>query len=152
MEKVRKVDTSKLLTMIRRSGDFSEVDKCLEEIPDSQGLGEYLYQLMEKYKMQPKDVIQLSGIERSYFYHILSGQKSPGRNILLRVCFCLSANLDETNQALRYASHGALYPKVRRDALIIYAITHKYDMRQVNAKLIEQGELPLFQEGRMNES
>ena len=37
-----------------------------------------------------------------------------------------------------------LYPKVRRDALLILAINHKLSMREANQKLIEEGEVPLY--------
>ena len=144
----KKLTTSQLLTIIRSSKTFSEVDTALTQAESVPQIGQYIYQLMEKYKKQPKDVILQSGFERSYFYHILSGQKIPGRNILLRICFCLQATLTETNLALRYAGHAVLYPRIRRDALLIYAINHKYTVRQANQKLIEEGEVPLYQEGK----
>lgn len=150
MQKKGMLNTSKLFNIIRGSKGFAEVDACLAQLPERQSLGEYLYELMQKYGKQPKDIILLSGIERSYFYHILSGQKAPGRNILLRVCFCLGANLAETNQALRYAGHAVLYPKVRRDALLIFCIDKKYDMRQTNQALIEQEEAPLYLAGKID--
>ena len=140
----KKITTSQLLTLIRGSGSFADVDSLLEDVEEIPQIGQYIYQLMEKYKKQPKDVILQSGFERSYFYHILSGQKTPSRNILLRVCLCLHATLSETNQALRYGGHAMLYPKVRRDALLIFAINHKLSMRETNQKLLEEGELPLY--------
>ena len=103
---------------------------------------------MEKYKITPKDVISSSGIERSYFYHILSGQKTPGRNIILRISLCISATLSETNQLLRLANQGPLYAKVRRDAAIIFAIEKKFTMQQTNDFLIKEHELPLYKEER----
>ena len=91
-------------------------------------------------------IISASGIERSYFYHILSGQKTPGRNIILRISLCLSATLNETNQLLRLAHQGTLYAKVMRDSAIIFAIEKKYTMQQTNAFLISVQELPLYRE------
>lgn len=96
--------------------------------------------------MTPKDIISKSGIERSYFYHILSGRKTPGRNIILRICLCMSATLNETNQLLRLANQGVLYAKVRRDAAIIFAIEKKFTMQQTNEFLKSEQELPLYKE------
>lgn len=138
--------TSQLLSIIKKSEDFSEVTKAFHDKEAEPVFCHSLYNLMDKYKTTPKEVISKSGIERSYFYHILSGQKTPGRNIILRICFCLPATLNETNQLLRLAHQGTLYAKVRRDAAIIFAINKKYTMQQANSFLLEIQELPLYRE------
>lgn len=138
--------TSQLLSIIKKSGQFSDVTSAFHDIETEPVFCHFLYHLMEKYKKTPKDIISASGIERSYFYHILSGQKTPGRNIILRISLCLSATLNETNQLLRLAHQGTLYAKVRRDAAIIFAIEKKYTMQQTNAFLISVQELPLYRE------
>lgn len=137
--------TSQLLSIIKKSGDFSEVTKTFHD-NDEPIFCHFLYTTMEKHQMTPKDIIRKSGIERSYFYHILSGQKMPGRNIILRICLCMSASLNETNQLLRLSNQGILYAKIRRDAAIIFAIDKKYSMQQTNDFLLKINELPLYKE------
>ena len=138
--------TSQLLSIIKKSGRFSEVTESFHDKETEPVFCHFLYQLMDKYQLTPKDMIEKSGIERSYFYHILSGQKKPGRNIILRICLCLQASLTETNQLLRLGHQGSLYPKVRRDAAIIFAIEKKFTMQQTNELLIKENELPLYKE------
>lgn len=140
--------TSQLLSFIKKSGQFSEVTEAFHDKEEEPVFCHSLYKLMEKYQVTPKEVISASGIERSYFYHILSGQKTPGRNIILRICLCISATLTETNQLLRLAHQGVLYPKVRRDAAIIFAIEKNFTMQQTNEFLISEHELPLYKEER----
>ena len=140
--------TSQLLSFIKKSGQFSEVTEVFHDKEETPVFCHFLYKLMEKYKITSKDVISSSGIERSYFYHILSGQKTPGRNIILRISLCISATLSETNQLLRLANQGPLYAKVRRDAAIIFAIEKKFTMQQTNDFLIKEHELPLYKEER----
>lgn len=141
-----RLTTSRLLSLIKRSGSFSEVTTAFHNNVDEPTFCNYLYELMDHYHQTPKDVIQESGIERSYFYHILSGQKMPGRNIILRIAFCIHATLGETNQLLRLAHQGALYAKIRRDAAIIFAIEKKFTMQQTNEFLIREQEQPLYRE------
>lgn len=138
--------TSQLLSFIKKSDRFSDVSEAFHDREEVPVLCHFLYALMDKYQKTPKEIISMSGIERSYFYHILSGQKTPGRNIILRISLCLSATLTETNQLLRLAQQGALYPKVRRDAAIIFAIEKKFTMQQANEFLIKEHELPLYKE------
>lgn len=144
--KKKNLTTSQLLAIIKKSGQFSDVTNIFQEQTELPGFCHYLYEIMDKHNMTAKDVIRKSGIERSYYYHILSGQKTPGRNILLRICFCISATLSETNQLLRLANHNPLYAKVHRDAALIFAIDKKYTMQEANTLLIQAGEQPLYQE------
>ncbi|MCD8103730.1 MAG: hypothetical protein LUF35_01695 [Lachnospiraceae bacterium] len=145
------ITTSQLLSMIKKSNDFSEVTKNWHDHEEEPVFCHFLYAVMQKHGKAPGDVIMESGIERSYFYHVLSGQKMPGRNMVLRISLCVSATLTETNQLLRLARGGVLYPKVKRDAAIIFAIEKKYTMQQANDLLIQEGELPLYKANRGGE-
>ena len=138
--------TSQLLSFIKKSGHFSDVTERFHDQEEEPVFCHFLYELMDKHQLTAKDIINRSGIERSYFYHILSGQKKPGRNIILRICLCMSATLAETNQLLRLGHQGSLYPKVRRDAALIFAIEKKFTMQQTNEFLIQEQELPLYKE------
>ena len=133
--------------MIRNARSFSEA-VSYHETAESPSFSGYLYALMTGRGLTPKAVIQSSGIERSYFYHILSGNKKPGRNIVLRIGLCLRASLAEMNQLLRLAGLSGLYARIRRDAALIYAVQHRYTAEQTNDLLIELGEAPLYREDR----
>ncbi|MCD7832440.1 MAG: hypothetical protein LUH00_00385 [Lachnospiraceae bacterium] len=146
----KKMTTSQLLNLIKRSNDFSEVKEAYHDNTEDPVFCHYLYQLMEKHGVAPKDIIVESGIERSYFYHVQSGKKMPGRNIILRIAFCMSATYAETSQMLRLAGQGALYPRVRRDAILIYAIEKKLTMQQANDMLLQEKELPLYERRSKN--
>ena len=142
----KRLTTSQLLSFIKKSDNFGEVNTLFHDAEEQPVFCHFLYELMEKYRLTSKDMIEASGIERSYFYHILSGQKTPSRNIVLRIALCLGATLTETNQLLRLSHQGALYAKIRRDAAIIFAIEKKYTMQQTNDFLIREHEQALYKE------
>ncbi|MCD8397569.1 MAG: hypothetical protein LUD12_10405 [Lachnospiraceae bacterium] len=146
----KKMTTSQLLNLIKKSNDFSEVKEAYHDKTEDPVFCHYLYHLMEKHGVAPKDIIVESGIERSYFYHVQSGKKMPGRNIVLRIAFCMSATYPEASQMLRLAGQGALYPRVRRDAILIYAIEKKLTMQQANDMLLQEKELPLYEKRSKN--
>ena len=137
------VSTSKLLTMIREAGTFEEA-VSYHETENDPLFNDILYKMIQERDLTPKDIIIASGIDRSYFYHILSGVKMPGRNMVLRIGFCLHASLNEMNHLLILAGANSLYPRIRRDAALIYAIQQKYTMEQANELLLNEGEEPLF--------
>ena len=140
---MKDITTSRLLTMIRGAQSFEEATEYHRSAPQP-AFNDMLYDMMQKRGLSPKDMIQATGMERSYFYHILNGQKSPGRNIVLRIGFGLQAGLNDMNHLLLLAGLSTLYPKVRRDALLIFAVQKKYTMDQANDLLAEAGEEPLY--------
>lgn len=142
----RRLSTSQLLTFIKKSGSFAQVSETFPDVTEQPIFCHYLYEVMNQHQKLPKNVIQDSGLERSYFYHILNGQKLPSRNVIIRICLCISASLTETNQLLRLANQGVLYPRIRRDAAIIFCIENHYSMYQANELLLEYHELPLYRE------
>lgn len=135
--------TSKLLTMIRTAATFSEAI-AIHDTMEEPSFSEFLYSLMSQRGLTPKELIGLTRIERSYFYHILNGNKRPGRNMVLRIGLCLGSSLAEMNQLLRLAGLSGLYARVRRDAVLIYAVQNHMSMDEANNLLRTSGELPLI--------
>lgn len=140
-----KISTSRLLTMIRGASSFREATAYHDVVQDPR-FEDALYEQMTRKRLSAKEMIRRTGIERSYFYHILNGKKRPGRNMVIRIALCLRSSLQETNQLLRLAGISELYARRRWDAALIYAVTHQYTMEQANDLLITEGEEPLYQE------
>ena len=136
------ITTSRLLNLIQGAKTFEQAVAWHETAPDPT-FREDLYALMEARGLSAKDMVRLSGIERSYFYHILSGKKKPGRNVVLRFGFCLGVNLKEMNRLLQLSGASPLNPRVRRDALLIFAVSHFYGPENANELLIRGAEAPL---------
>jgi len=137
--------TSKVLSCIRNAHSPEDAVE-FHESADEPAFSEVLYALMEKHHLKAREVIRRCRIERSYFYHILSGKKTPSRNMAIRISLCVEADLRETDRLLRLSDSSALYPEIRRDALIIYAISHKMSMEDTNHLLIRNEETPLYRE------
>ena len=141
--KREKITTSQMLTRIRQSGDFAEAVSVYEE-NEQPSLGNYLYELMEKRRLTARDMIENTGIHRSYFYAVLAGQKIPSKNVVLRISLTMRCTLAETNQLLRLAGLSHLYPRVREDTVLIYAVEHRATPQETNEMLEKAGEEPLY--------
>ena len=81
-----------------------------------------------------------SGIERSYCYHIMNGQKLPGRDKILRLCLAAGLTLDETQSALEAGREALLSALNPRDIIISYGIIHAFGVGGTNLLLSELGE------------
>ncbi len=93
--------------------------------------------------MKKTDIINKADIGYTFFYDILKGKKHPSRDMLIKILVTLSCETDVFQEALRIYEWAALYPKIKRDSIIIYAINHKYSLRQTEELLIENGEKAL---------
>jgi hypothetical protein len=55
-------------------------------------------------------------------------------------------DVNETQRLLRIAKKGELYPRVQRDAAIIFCIQNRYSLIDTNELLESLGEAILFKE------
>lgn len=106
-------------------------------------LAEYLERMLEKYQLSKKTVIIQAQLDITYGYQIFQGKKHPSRDILLKLAFGFPLTVDETKRLLYYGNAGTLYPRVKRDAHIMYALHQKYNVIQVNDYLYENNERTL---------
>lgn len=143
--------TSRLLSRIRASKSSAEVVKAVDSAAPVD-FGSVLYDLMEKHQLKPKDLIRNTRIDRSYFYHLLSGKRTnPSRNIVLQMGICAGADMEEMNRLLKLAGCPVLYPRVRRDALLLHGLQKKMAIEEINTMLLEHEEIPLYREEKRDE-
>ena len=83
-------------------------------------------------------------VSKSYGYQILRGERVPGRDILLRTALALGLSLKETQRLLAVGGCGALYPRVRRDAAVIFALNQKMSLLQAEELLSSLPERSLY--------
>lgn len=109
-------------------------------------LQSYLYELMERSGLTIPQMIEMASIGRSLAYQIFNGQRYPNRNLLIRMALIMKLNLEETQRLLRISKKGELYPRVQRDAAIIYCIQNRFSLIDTNELLENLGEAILLKE------
>lgn len=92
-------------------------------------------------------VIARAQIDRTYGHQLFNGTRNPSRDKVLQLAIALGLTVDETQHLLRCASKSALYPRIRRDAVIIYAIKEHWNMTDAQEAL-DQYQLTLLGEDR----
>lgn len=99
-----------------------------------------LNEMLEKKGLSKAALAKQSGMSEIYLHQIFAGRRNPSRSRMLCLCFGLSASLEETQELLRLCGLAELYPKVRRDAIIIYGLLHGMDLFAVNDRLFSEDE------------
>lgn len=135
-----KKPTDELMNEINQSNN---IDKYLKDNSDymlDRGLSDILESIIDKKGLKKSLVIKKAEISEVYGYQIFSGVKKPLRDKLLSICIAMELNLDETQEVLKYGSFALLYPKNKRDSIIIYGINNKLSVCEINNLLYDKNE------------
>lgn len=127
--------------------DESDLDSYLHDndssFPDA-SVAELLTTLFAKKTISKADLARRANISEVYLHQVFSGRRSPSRDRLLCLCAGLGVTLDETQTLLKQASYAQLYPKRKRDAIIIHGLLHHTDLNTINERLFAENEKTLF--------
>ena len=97
-----------------------------------------LTRLYETKDLTKAELARRSGISEVYLHQLFSGRRFPSRSRLLCLCFGLGATVDEAQSLLQQARHAPLYSRDRRDAIIIFALSHHMTLFEANDKLFTE--------------
>ena len=100
-----------------------------------QSISKYLCDIIESKNLSKSDIIKKSDINEIYGYQIFSGKRTPSRNKLLCICIGADFSLEETNETLKVAGFSPLFPKIKRDSIIIFGIQNQHQIWEINESL-----------------
>lgn len=98
---------------------------------------------IEKSGYSKSNIINKSDFSYCYFYDVINGRKIPGKDKIIRLILTMHLSVDECQEALRISGRSALYPRIKRDAIILFAISNGYSIYQLAELLQNAGEEPL---------
>lgn len=143
MDKKKTEELSKILeNTYGRKGLENYLDRLPEESVGT-GFIDYFLSLPGPRSMAAGDLVLKTGIERSYLYQILKGRRIPSREKVLRLCIGAGLPLEEAQRVLELGKFGVLYPRDRRDAILIFALRSGLDATETDCLLDQFGEDPL---------
>ena len=131
--KFEKISTAKVKEDFEKAenlDDFLERDKNkMLDIP----LSEYLNRMLYEKDLSVADVVNGSGLTKSYVYQIFSNErKYPSREKLLAIGFGLKLKEVEMQRMLRIGGCSELYIKNSRDAAILYCVREGLNLDETN--------------------
>ena len=143
---MRDSTTSDLARILSNIDSTKEMEQYMEipKVADGfRSFPEYFQSLDKVKEMDRGELIRNSGLERSYFYQVMKGTRSPGRDKVLRLCLAAGLNLRETTRALELSGNAVLYARNRRDIILTVAVNQMADVDDTNLLLFRYGEKPL---------
>lgn len=106
----------------------------------------YMDELFRKKHLKRQDVLLRANLPYKYGYKLLTGEShTTSRDKILRICLSMKLTLKETQRALKLYGMNELYPKSKRDVVLIAALGSKqYDMAVIDEELVHYGLQPLL--------
>lgn len=138
---MQKKSTDELMTILKTKEHYQEfLAECSNEIIHN--ISTYLNTLMTTSTVST--LSKQSGLSESYLYKLLEGKRcNPSRDTLLQICFGLELDLDKSNYLLRAGNFNILYPRIKRDSIIIFCLNKKYNLIKCDQMLLDSGEKTL---------
>lgn len=142
-----KLSTEELLRILFKQTSLASVFENNEDSFGMQQFSEYISELCAERNEVPERIIERADLERSYGHKVFAGKRNPSRDTVLRLAFGFGADLELTQKLLKLARKSALYPRVKRDTVIIYCLYNRYPIIKTQLALEELG-LPCLGEGK----
>lgn len=127
--------TSTLFLELEKNGTFAKFAETNEECFLHSDFSEYISLLSREKDMTPIQVIKNAQIDRVYGHQLFSGVRKPSRDKVLQLAFGFGLSLEETQILLRIADKSSLYPKIKRDAAIIYGLNNRMQLSEMQELL-----------------
>ncbi|MEN6316241.1 MAG: hypothetical protein ABFD25_18580 [Clostridiaceae bacterium] len=134
-----KLRTSTLLRKLFKSPNLvTFIEKNANAIQMPQ-FHEYISDLCQAMERIPEHVIKQSSIDRTYGHQLFNGTRKPSRDKVIQLAFGFGLDVDGTQMLLKMAQKNPLYPRIKRDAAVLYCINHRTDIVQAQGMLYDLG-------------
>ena len=135
--------TVRILSNLLNSHDFERFEEENRQEFVEEDFCACLMRMCQSKGLTKSEMISRSGIERTYGYQIVRGLRNPTRDKVIQFAIGLGLDFDQTQNLLRAAHQGALYPRIKRDAAVIFALAHNLSFADTQCLLAQIGEIPL---------
>ena len=129
--------TQELLKTLQSKQDIrSYLEENQKELL-SNSLPQLLEELLQQKQLTKAKVIERANLDRVYAYQIFSGMRSPSRDKLLQLCLGMKTTVEEAQQLLHAAGQAPLYPRDKRDSILLFAFHQQISVIDVNSLLAD---------------
>ena len=130
-----KVTTDTLLKRLFRTKNLTAFLRRNEANLSPADFQTLLRALSDERGLSPERVIQQAQIDRTYGHQLFNGTRRPSRDKVLQLALGMGLSLEETQHLLQAAGRSPLYPRLKRDAALIFCLKNGYDMMETQETL-----------------
>ena len=141
---LKNVKTEDLKEGLIRADDLDAFLSQNNDSFDETDAQDLLRSLLERSGLSKAELARRSGVSEVYVHQLFSGIRHPSRDRLICLALGMSVTLDEMQELLRRLGHAELYAKEKRDAIIIYGISHGQSLQELTDSLFDRGAATLI--------
>ncbi len=138
-EKKSENTTSVFLGKLLQSPDLEGFIESYTDEMEIPTFNVYINNLCESTGQVPEQIIKRAAIERTYGHQLFNGRRKPSREKVIQLAFGLHLDVNGTQKLLQIAQKNSLYPKIKRDAAILFCIHNQKDIFETQALLESLG-------------
>lgn len=140
MEQLNKrITTNTLLRRLFRTSSFDRFKAHYQSELVSPELCDYISALCEKRDEPHERIIKRAGLDRVYGHQIFCGLRQPTRDKVIQLAFGFEMSAEEAQTLIKVARKSPLYPRVERDAAILFCLNRGMNIIETQEMLAELG-------------
>lgn len=133
-------ETKEMLEQLKRADSLDGyLTENAAEMVDG-AIPAHLEALLAETGLTKSEVLRRAEINDIYGYQLFAGSRRPSRDKLVALCVGFGLSDQRTQQVLKAVGFAPLYPKHRRDSVLLFGLQKGYTVLQINNLLYEHGE------------
>lgn len=141
------LSTGSLIKLLEQEPDAGRQLLLGAALPPPASFAAKLKALLKARRITVPQLILAADLGRSYTYQLLRGERRAGRDVVLRVALALRLPVEEAQRLLTLSGNSVLYPRVRRDAALVYALGRGLSLAEAEELLARLPEKTLYNGG-----
>lgn len=135
-----KKPTDEMMDKLLKSNNIEEYIKENKEHFVDLTISQFLSEYIKVKELTKSHVIKDAEISEIFGFQVLSGTRNPSRNTLISLCIAAGMTVEEVQTSLKIAEFAPLYPKNKRDSIIILGIANGKGVCEINNDLYDNNE------------
>ena len=138
-----RVNTEELLKMLLQERSLEQFLQRNTSAYLNTNFADYLTGWCKSHQEVPEQLIRRANLDKSFGHQLFSGKRKPSRDTVIQMAFAMNADVSQTQEMLKIARKSLLYPRIKRDIVIIYCLHNHIRLLDAEIILEETGLPPL---------
>ena len=116
------ISTDELLKLLFKERSLKHFLQRNESAYLNTAFSDYLTAWCQAHQQVPEHLIRRANLEKSFGHQLFNGKRKPSRDTVIQLAFAMNADVSEAQEMLKIARKSLLYPRIKRDTVIIYCL------------------------------
>ena len=118
----KQVSTDELLKLLFKERSLEQFLLRNESAYLNADFSDYLSNWCKSHQEIPEQLIRRANLEKSFGHQLFTGKRKPSRDTVIQLAFAMRASVAQAQEMLKVARKSVLYPRIKRDTVIIYCL------------------------------